>query len=78
MNIIGHDSSIMVRALAMAIVAIPYLPEEYQARSDREDMLELLRRAQGPNGAEIEVKLAAETMAHIEDRYRRDGGNQLT
>jgi len=68
MNIIGHDSSIMVRALAMAIVAIPYLPEEYQARSDREDMLELLRRAQGPNGAEIEVKLAAETMAHIEDR----------
>ena len=29
MNIIGHDSSIMVRALAMAIVAIPYLPEEY-------------------------------------------------
>jgi hypothetical protein len=38
-------------------------------------MLELLRRAQGPNGAEIEVKVAAETKAHIEDRYRRDGGN---
>jgi hypothetical protein len=71
MNIVGHDSSIMVRALALAIAAIPYLPEEYQARRDREDMLELLRRAQGPDGAEIEVKIAAETMAHIEDRYRR-------
>ena len=74
MNIVGHDSSIMVRALAMAIAVIPYLPEEHQSRRDREDMLELLRRAQGPNGAEVEVKIAAATMAHIE-RHRRDGGN---
>jgi hypothetical protein len=41
-EITGRDGYILRKALAYAIVAVERLPERWQERSDREDMIRLL------------------------------------
>jgi hypothetical protein len=46
-NITGRDSYLITKALFYTVHFIDGLPEQYQARSDRSDMLKILRTTLG-------------------------------
>lgn len=52
MNITGRDDFIVSQALALAIAAIEWMPEQQRPESDARDMLKLLEHLQ-PNASEL-------------------------
>ena len=63
-NVTGRDNYILMQALGYAIEAIGRLPERWQERSNREDMIELLA-AMSDNRRKAE---GVEPRAHIPGR----------
>jgi hypothetical protein len=63
-NITGRDGPVIAKALAYAIEAIGRLPDRWQEKSDREDMLKLLNAVSGDIG----------DMFRFAARYRLDRG----
>jgi hypothetical protein len=70
-NITGRDGYIIQKALAYAVAVIPWLPQEYQESSDRDDMLDLLRATNKPENLKMILAGVAETVSHIEDPFRK-------
>ena len=68
-NITGRDRWIMAKALAYASAAIAHVPEEFQSKSDRNDMLKMLR-AFWPKYADFFLQEAANMLALMGDTER--------